>query len=115
MDELKEFFNALDLDKLLQALMGALADLGHEYAGDFRDKMEQFLRSKEKSAAAPMACVWNLSALRENIAKIKKLGPERDVSIFGYSWNADFQMEDYLFVVLGEFLSATDRPLRVSG
>ena len=114
LDELKEFFNALELDKLLQALCTNLEDSGYENSAQFKYLVTTFLRSKEKAAVSPLNCIKDLSALREALVELKKSSIDKDTTTFGYSWNADFQLEDFLFVVVGQFLNSATHPLKVS-
>ena len=110
MDELREFFNAMELDKLLQALVISLADVDHPHAAAIQDMVNKFLQSKEKSAHSPLNCIKDLSALRDALIELKVIGT--DSSVFGYAWNADFQLEDYLFVILGQFLNSASATLK---
>eukprot|EP01022_Parablepharisma_sp_SALTPOND_P033156 TRINITY_DN88238_c4_g1_i1.p1 TRINITY_DN88238_c4_g1~~TRINITY_DN88238_c4_g1_i1.p1 ORF type:complete len:557 (+),score=64.29 TRINITY_DN88238_c4_g1_i1:1909-3579(+) len=110
MDELKEFFNAMELDKLLIALTSSLEDVGHAHATGIKDMVGKFLQSKEKAHHSPLNCIKDLSAIREALIELKKDGS--DPSVFGYSWNADFQLEDFLFVIVGDFLSSASTPLK---
>lgn len=103
-DELKEFFNAMDLDKLLLALAKALEESNNPNAKEVNKKLYEFLEAKKKAHTNPLICIKYLTTLREALIKLKWSGD--DDALLGYSWNADFQLEDYLFVVLGEFFNS---------
>ena len=101
MDELKEFFNAMDLDKLLIALTDILNESG---SNPIRKECDEFLKTKEKVQRDPLNCIKALTKLREGLIPLKE--EFEKPSVLGYSWNADFQLEDYLFVILGQLLSS---------
>ena len=103
-DELKEFFNAMDLNKLLLALAKTLEESKSTYTTDVNKCVEDFLRAKKKAHLQPLACIKQLTALRQSLIKLKKI--KENKSLLGYSWNADFKLEDYLFVILGDFLNS---------
>lgn len=102
MDELKEFFNAMDLDQLLGMLSDSLDAAGNN---PIKDSCNAFLKAKKQAYADPVNCIKALTDLREKLVGLK--GDSERTSAFGYSWNADFQLEDYLFVLLGQFLSSS--------
>jgi hypothetical protein len=103
-DELKEFFNAMDLDKLLLALANSLEESNTSYAKEVNKRLHEFLEIKNKTHTNLLSCIKHLTTLREALIKLKWSGI--DQAFLGYSWNADFQLEDYLFVLLGEFLNS---------
>jgi len=103
-DELKEFFNAMDLDKLLLSLANSLKESNTSYAKEVNKKLHEFLEAKKKTHTNLLPFIKHLTTLREALIKFK--WSEIDQAFLGYSWNADFQLEDYLFVLLGEFLNS---------
>jgi len=110
MEELKEFFNAMELDKLLEILVNSLQEENYKNTENIKEICQKFIKEKENSHARPLNCIKDLTAIRENLIELKKGGLSD--SIFGYAWNADFQLEDYLFVIVGEFLNYSQQNLR---
>jgi hypothetical protein len=113
LDELKEFFNAMEIDKLLEALCASLESSHYEHSASIKDMVTTFLQCKEKAWDKPLQCIIELSKLREALVELKKVPITKDASTFGYAWNADFQLEDYLFVVVGQFLNSSPKTLIV--
>jgi hypothetical protein len=113
LDELKEFFNALEIDKLLQALITTLEENHYEHIANLSDMCSQFIQDKATVPLPILRCVKSLTAIRKALVDIKRMKMGNDLSIYGYGWTADFQLEDYLFVLLGEFIDAAPEELKV--
>jgi len=102
MDELKEFFNAMDLDQLLKMLSDALDEARNN---PIKSASGSFLEAKANAHKELLNCIKALTQLRKELIQLKENSD--NTSVYGYSWNADFQLEDYLFVLLGQYLSSS--------
>ena len=65
-------------------------------------------------AKDPLKCIKALTELRKALVELKNLPQNEDYTIYGIAWTSDFQLEDFLFVIIGEFLDSSPRILKAS-
>eukprot|EP00831_Metopus_contortus_P079688 TRINITY_DN7987_c0_g1_i2.p1 TRINITY_DN7987_c0_g1~~TRINITY_DN7987_c0_g1_i2.p1 ORF type:complete len:261 (+),score=42.44 TRINITY_DN7987_c0_g1_i2:181-963(+) len=101
-DRYQRRVHGMELNKLLESLRSATFEAGFD-TSKLSKNIDNFILNKNGKDL--LKTIESLTVLRESLIIIKKKSISHDPSVFGFSWNADFQLEDFLFVTLGQIIN----------